>query len=76
MSRPIRYLVYMPDCTVGYHCSLGNREARSWAIHTAARYGGVIKMEAADGSFDVFRDYRWRPWGDEADQTEPAAILV
>lgn len=67
MSRPLRYVVELPEIdergmrlTVGYHTSLGNRDARSWAVYTAARYAGRIILEMMDGTADLFRDYSHR----------------
>jgi hypothetical protein len=59
MSRILRYIVELPDQPpVSYNCGLGSKDARSWAIHTAARFGGKIIMENVDGTFQNFdKDY-------------------
>lgn len=61
MNRPIRYIVQRPnEPDQGYSCSLGNAQAKSWAVQNASLYGGMVYEEAADGTFELFRDYRDR----------------
>ncbi|MES2307282.1 MAG: hypothetical protein V4507_00325 [Verrucomicrobiota bacterium] len=54
-----RYLVEFPTTPipVGYNASLGKKDARSWAIHTACRFFGRITEEYSDGTMEVTHDY-------------------
>jgi hypothetical protein len=59
MRKLIRYLVEFPNTPipVGYNAGLGNKDALSWAIHTACRFFGRITAEYNDGSNSIIRDY-------------------
>lgn len=52
MNRPFRYIVEFSDHIVSYNCSLGNKVALAYAIQTASRYWGRIKVEMIDGTFE------------------------
>lgn len=70
--RALRYIVFIPgqEEQASYNCSLGNREAKSWAMQNARTYGGAVQCQLNDTSIEWIADYRrsYRP--------EPAAESV
>lgn len=59
-TRLLRYIVEFPGApeqTVSYNLGLGEKEAKTYAVHTASRYHGVIKTEAMDGTIQVWKSY-------------------
>jgi hypothetical protein len=82
MNRPLRYVVEFSELDswgnplrISYNCGLGNREAKSYAIHTACRYGGRVVLQLTDDTWELIRDYSRRKYDEVADEPQKTVAV-